>query len=66
MSTPSVREAMNRATRFKAGVWAVGFSAVIIVGTLTGATLKQDQQKKEVSLIAAYYPPLPVAGTLKC
>jgi type VI protein secretion system component VasF len=38
----------SRQTKAKAGVWAVGLAAVIGVGALTGAQLKQDSQKEEV------------------
>ena len=48
MSAPAARSAWSRATKVKAGVWATGLAAVIIVGTLTGAQLKQDQQKEQV------------------
>ncbi|KAL6858204.1 hypothetical protein ACO1O0_005660 [Amphichorda felina] len=47
MSAPAARTAWSRATKVKAGVWATGLAAVIIVGTLTGAQLKQDQQKEQ-------------------
>jgi hypothetical protein len=45
----SARAAWTRQDKVKAGVWAVGFAAVIMVGSWTGATLKQDKQKEEVS-----------------
>lgn len=40
--------AWSRATKLKAGIWAGAFGAVVIVGTLTGAQLKQDKQKEQV------------------
>ncbi|KFH41268.1 hypothetical protein ACRE_080150 [Hapsidospora chrysogenum ATCC 11550] len=43
----SARAAWTRQDKVKAGVWAVGFAAVIMVGSWTGATLKQDKQKEE-------------------
>ena len=39
----------SRGSKVKAGVYATAFAAVIIVGSLTGAQLKQDKQKEEVS-----------------
>lgn len=33
--------------KWKRGVWAVAFAAVIFVGSLTGAQLKSDKQKEE-------------------
>lgn len=51
----SARAAWTRQDKVKAGVWAVGFAAVIMVGSWTGATLKQDKQKEEVSRLK---PPL--------
>jgi uncharacterized protein YlxW (UPF0749 family) len=37
----------SRGSKVKAGVYATAFAAVIIVGSLTGAQLKQDKQKEE-------------------
>ncbi|CAG9983324.1 unnamed protein product [Clonostachys byssicola] len=37
----------TRQNKVKSAVWAVGFAAVIMVGSLTGAQLKQDKQKEE-------------------
>lgn len=34
--------------KYRAGVWAVAVSAVVFVGSLTGAQLKADRQKQEV------------------
>lgn len=39
-------------TKIKAGVWAAGIAAVISVGALTGAQLKEDKQKEEVSFLS--------------
>ncbi|KAF5649966.1 uncharacterized protein FTJAE_766 [Fusarium tjaetaba] len=33
--------------KFKRGVWAVAFAACIFAGTITGAQLKTDNEKKE-------------------
>lgn len=46
----AVQQALTRQQKFKRGVWAVAVAAVIFVGSLTGAQLKQDKQKEEVSL----------------
>lgn len=37
----------SKHTKIKAGVAAIGVAAVIAVGALTGAQLKQDRQKEE-------------------
>ena len=34
--------------KWRSGIAATGFAAVIFVGTITGAQLKTDKQKKEV------------------
>lgn len=60
MSAHAARTAWSRATKVKAGVWATGLAAVIIVGTLTGAQLKQDQQKEQVR------NPSPLSPTHTC
>lgn len=39
----------TRQQKFKHGVWACAFAAIIFVGTYTGAQLKTDNEKKEVS-----------------
>lgn len=54
MSSTTARTAWTRANKVKAGVGPVGFAAVIMVGSLTGAQLKQDQQKEEVSFNSLY------------
>ncbi|KAK1255852.1 hypothetical protein MKX07_008111 [Trichoderma sp. CBMAI-0711] len=38
---------LTKQQKFKGGVWAVAFAAVIMVGTLTGAQLKSDKQKEQ-------------------
>jgi hypothetical protein len=38
----------TRQEKFKRGVWAVAFAACIFAGTITGAQLKTDNEKKEV------------------
>ncbi|KAM0524885.1 hypothetical protein ACHAPE_000991 [Trichoderma viride] len=38
---------LTKQQKWKGGVWAVAFAAVIMVGTLTGAQLKSDKQKEE-------------------
>lgn len=38
-------------TKIKSGIWAAGVAAIVAVGTLTGASMKEDSQKKEVSLV---------------
>lgn len=48
MASPN---ALTRQQKVKGGVWAVAFAAVIMVGTLTGAQLKSDKQKEQVSKI---------------
>jgi hypothetical protein len=50
----------TRHTKIKSGIWAAGFFAVITVGTLTGAMLKNDQQKADVRLLSR--SPLPPAS----
>lgn len=40
---------LTKQQKWKGGVWAVAFAAVVMVGTLTGAQLKSDKQKEEVS-----------------
>jgi hypothetical protein len=37
----------TRQEKFKRGVWAVAFAACIFAGTITGAQLKTDNEKKE-------------------
>ncbi|EGR50015.1 uncharacterized protein TRIREDRAFT_121239 [Trichoderma reesei QM6a] len=44
MASPS---SLTKQQKFKGGVWAVAFAAVIMVGTLTGAQLKSDKQKEQ-------------------
>lgn len=44
----AVQQALTKQQKFKRGVWAVAVAAVIFVGSLTGAQLKQDKQKEEV------------------
>ncbi|KAF4119870.1 hypothetical protein GMORB2_3558 [Geosmithia morbida] len=39
--------AWSRSTKVKAGIWAGAFGAIVIVGSLTGAQLKQDKQKEQ-------------------
>lgn len=43
----------TREEKIKRGVWAVAFAACIFVGSITGAQLKTDKQKDEVSFPAA-------------
>lgn len=38
----------TRQEKFKRGIWAVAFAACIFAGTITGAQLKTDNEKKEV------------------
>ncbi|KAF7563880.1 hypothetical protein G7046_g268 [Stylonectria norvegica] len=38
----------TRQEKIKRGIWAAAFAACIFVGTITGATLKQDKQKEEI------------------
>ncbi|KAL6871370.1 hypothetical protein J3F83DRAFT_660009 [Trichoderma novae-zelandiae] len=38
---------LTKQQRFRGGVLAVAFAAVIMVGTLTGAQLKSDKQKEQ-------------------
>ncbi|KAK1252481.1 hypothetical protein MKX08_003668 [Trichoderma sp. CBMAI-0020] len=38
---------LTKQQKWRGGVWAVAFAAVIMVGTLTGAQLKSDKQKEE-------------------
>lgn len=40
----------TRQEKFKRGVWSVAVAAVICVGAITGAQLKTDKQKGEVTL----------------
>lgn len=40
---------LTKQQKFRGGVWAVAFAAIIMVGTLTGAQLKSDKQKEQVS-----------------
>ncbi|KAL2689316.1 hypothetical protein Neosp_003369 [[Neocosmospora] mangrovei] len=37
----------TRQEKFKRGIWAVAFAACIFAGTITGAQLKTDNEKKE-------------------
>ncbi|RMJ07249.1 hypothetical protein BHE90_012570 [Fusarium euwallaceae] len=37
----------TRHEKFKRGIWAVAFAACIFAGTITGAQLKTDNEKKE-------------------
>ncbi|KAF4508800.1 hypothetical protein G6O67_005136 [Ophiocordyceps sinensis] len=39
--------AWTRQDKIKRGVWAAAFVTVVSVGSLTGAQLKSDRQKKE-------------------
>lgn len=52
MASPNT---LTRQQKFKGGVWAVAFAAVIMVGTLTGAQLKSDKQKEEVREFLIFY-----------
>lgn len=45
--------AWTRQDKIKRGIWAAAFAAVIFVGSLTGAQLKLDKQKEEVSAASA-------------
>ena len=47
--------AWTRQDKIKRGIWAAAFAAVILVGSLTGAQLKSDKQKAEVSAASARY-----------
>lgn len=47
LSQPSAAVEGARSGLRRPGVFAVAFAAVIIVGSLTGAQLKQDKQKDE-------------------
>ncbi|KAL7947854.1 hypothetical protein V8C42DRAFT_363417 [Trichoderma barbatum] len=38
---------LTKQQKFRGGVWAVAFAAVIMVGALTGAQLKSDKQKEQ-------------------
>ncbi|KAL6797667.1 hypothetical protein GGI42DRAFT_355700 [Trichoderma sp. SZMC 28013] len=38
---------LTKQQKFRGGVWAVAFAAIIMVGTLTGAQLKSDKQKEQ-------------------
>ncbi|KAL7938386.1 hypothetical protein V8C35DRAFT_276755 [Trichoderma chlorosporum] len=44
MASPNT---LTRQQKFRGGIWAVAFAAVIMVGTLTGAQLKSDKQKEQ-------------------
>ena len=46
----AVQQALTKQQKFKRGVWAVAVAAVIFVGSLTGAQLKQDKQKEDVRI----------------
>lgn len=46
MASPNT---LTKQQKFRGGVWAVAFAAIIMVGTLTGAQLKSDKQKEQVS-----------------
>ncbi|KAK3179190.1 hypothetical protein K4F52_009310 [Lecanicillium sp. MT-2017a] len=37
----------TRQQKFSRGIWAVAFAAIVVVGSLTGAQLKSDEQKTE-------------------
>lgn len=39
----------TRKQKIQRGIWAAAFAACVFVGTLTGAQLKTDTEKKEVS-----------------
>ncbi len=41
----------TRHQKFSRGVWAVAFAAIVVVGSLTGAQLKSDEQKTEVRVL---------------
>lgn len=56
----------SKQTKIKAGVWAAGVAAVIAVGALTGAQLKQDSQKEEVGLPFPSPSPLSEATSSVC
>ncbi|KAL7788690.1 hypothetical protein V8C37DRAFT_418290 [Trichoderma ceciliae] len=43
----SSQNTSTKRQKFRGGVWAVAFAAVIMVGTLTGAQLKSDKQKEQ-------------------
>ncbi|KAL7961732.1 hypothetical protein V8C34DRAFT_301829 [Trichoderma compactum] len=44
MASPTT---LTKQQKFRGGVWAVAFAAIIMVGTLTGAQLKSDKQKEQ-------------------
>ncbi|KAM0249569.1 hypothetical protein ACHAP5_002694 [Fusarium lateritium] len=44
----------TRQEKFKRGVWAVAFAACIFAGTITGAQLKTDNEKKENQAIQEF------------
>ncbi|KAL6830226.1 hypothetical protein V8C40DRAFT_273861 [Trichoderma camerunense] len=44
MASPNT---LTKQQKFRGGVWAVAFAAIIMVGTLTGAQLKSDKQKEQ-------------------
>ena len=46
-------DALTRQQKIRGGVWAIAFAAVIMVGTLTGAQLKSDKQKEQVSGVSS-------------
>ncbi|RFU79172.1 hypothetical protein TARUN_3059 [Trichoderma arundinaceum] len=43
----AAQNTLTKQQKFRGGVWAVAFAAVIVVGTLTGAQLKSDKQKEQ-------------------
>lgn len=52
-------DTLSKRQKFRGGVWAVAFAAVIMVGALTGAQLKSDKQKEQVSEFLGFdYSPL--------
>lgn len=47
----------TRQQKFSRGIWAVAFAAIVVVGSLTGAQLKSDEQKTEVRISLRPVPP---------